>query len=71
MATGQYFQALDRWTPFRDEAYDFGVVGRAMKFAHKARIPGLELVLSFESPEQAASLLLGKLLPSQPKAKHA
>jgi len=51
MATGQYFQSLEKWTFDRDDAYDFGFVSRAMKVAHKLHIPDLELVLSFDGPE--------------------
>jgi hypothetical protein len=51
-STGQYFQSLDMWTPDRDNAYDFGLIGRAMKFARKIRLPDLELILSVDNPEQ-------------------
>ena len=44
MATGQYFQSLEKWTTDRDEAYDFGFVSKAMKVARKLRIRDLELV---------------------------
>ncbi len=44
-----------------DEAYDFGLIARAMKFAHKTRLPGLELVLSFDAPEQATAVPFEKL----------
>jgi hypothetical protein len=57
--TGQYYQSMDKWTGDRDEAHDFGLIARAMKFARKARLPGLELILSFDSPEQAAAFHLG------------
>ena len=39
-------------TPDRDNAYDFGLIGRAMKFARKMRLPNLELILSVDNPEQ-------------------
>ena len=55
MATGHYFQSLEKWTIDRDEAYDFGLVSKAMKVAHKLRILDLELVLSFDEPGQAAA----------------
>ncbi len=51
-STGQYFQGLERWTMDRDEAYDFGIIGRALRFAHAARIDHLELVLSFDQAER-------------------
>jgi hypothetical protein len=53
MATGHYFQSLEKWTIDRDDAYDFGIVSKAMKVAHKLHIHGLELVLSFDNPDQA------------------
>lgn len=58
VATGQYFRSLDNWTPDADEAYDFGLIARAMKFAHKTRLPGLELILSLDSAEQDAAIPL-------------
>jgi hypothetical protein len=54
MATGHYFQSLERWTMDRDEAYDFGFISKAVKVAQKLRIRDLELVLAFDNPEQAA-----------------
>jgi hypothetical protein len=56
IATRQYFQSLDKWTPDADEAHDFGLIARAVKFAHKASLTGLELILSLDSPEEAAAL---------------
>jgi hypothetical protein len=55
MATGHYFQSLEKWTIDRDEAYDFGLVSKAVKAAQKLRILDLELVLSFDDPDQAAA----------------
>lgn len=52
--TRQYFQSLDKWTPDSDEAYDFGLVARAVRFAHKASLTGMELLLSLDGPEEAA-----------------
>lgn len=62
IATGQYFQSLDKWTPDRDDAFDFGIVSKAVKIARKLRIPELELVLSFDDPEQAAATPFEKFL---------
>jgi len=56
VATGQYFRSLDKWTPDAEEAYDFGLIARAMKFAHKTRLPGLELILSLDGPEQDTNI---------------
>jgi hypothetical protein len=55
VATGHYFQSLEKWTLDRDEAYDFGFVSKALKVAQKLRMRELELELSFEDPEQAAT----------------
>jgi hypothetical protein len=52
VATGQYFRSLNTWTPDLDEAFDFGLIDRAMKLAQKTRLPGLELVLSLDGSEQ-------------------
>jgi hypothetical protein len=62
IATGQYFQSLERWTPDRDDAYDFGIISKAMKVAHKIRIPDLELVLSLDDPDEVAATPFEKLL---------
>jgi hypothetical protein len=53
MATRRYYQSLQKWTSDRDDAYDFGLVSKAMKVAHRLHIRDLELELSFESPEPA------------------
>ena len=47
--TGKYFQSVEKWTCERE----------AMKFVRKARLPGLELILSFDSPKQAGAFHLG------------
>ncbi|MGO8930817.1 MAG: hypothetical protein ACLQU3_28500 [Limisphaerales bacterium] len=62
IATGQYFQSLERWTPDRDDAYDFGIIAKAMKVAHKTRVPDLELVLSLDDPDEVAATPFEKLL---------
>ena len=54
-STGQYFQSLDSWTPDRDNAYDFGLIGRAMKFAKKIGLPDLELIVSVDDPQQLSN----------------
>src|SRR5271169_6366241 len=54
--THQYFQSLETWTPDRNEAHDFGLIARAVKFAHKAGLSDLDLILSFESHEQASAV---------------
>ncbi len=62
VATGHYYQSLEKWTLDRDDAYDFGLVPKAIKVAHQLRIRDLELVLSFDDPEQAQATPFGKLL---------
>lgn len=61
MTTGRYFHSLGSWTPDRDDAYDFGPVTRAMKFAQKTHLPNLELVVAFDDPREATSKPFGKL----------
>ena len=58
IATGRYFQSLEKWTLERDDAHDFGLIATATKFARKAHITGLELILSFDSPKQAEAFHL-------------
>ena len=54
--TGQYFQSLNRWTLDREDAHDFGLIARALRFAHRCGQPGLELVLFFDSPDQVTAI---------------
>ncbi len=54
MATRQYFQSVEKWTPDRDDAYDFGLISKAMRIAHKLRIRELELELSLDDPTEVA-----------------
>ena len=69
--TGQYFESLDKWTPDAEEAHDFGLVARAMNFAQKAHIPGLELILSSDGPDQAAATPFEKFLLGLKGKRHA
>ena len=71
MATRHYFQTPQRWTPDPDDAYDFGLVSKALKIAHKLRIPDLELVVSIEDASKAASTTFADLLHgiSHPKRR--
>ena len=62
VATGQYFQSLEKWTPDREDAYDFGFISKAMKIARKTRIPDLELVLSLDGPALGAATPFVKFL---------
>ena len=62
VATGQYFQSLEKWTPDRDDAYDFGFISKAVRVARKMRVPNLELVLSLDGSDQAAATPFEKFL---------
>jgi hypothetical protein len=62
VATGHYFRSAKNWTLDRDDAYDFGLVSKAMKVAHQLRIRDLELVFSFESPEEAPATQFNEFL---------
>jgi hypothetical protein len=55
MATGHYFRSPAKWTLDRDDAFDFGIISKAMKVAHKLHIRELELVLAFDNPEPATT----------------
>ena len=55
MATGHYFQSLQKWTIDRDEAFDFGLASKALKAAHKLRIRDLELELSLDNARQVGA----------------
>jgi hypothetical protein len=46
--TGQYFQALDKWTKSRQKAHDFQFIERAMRFVTKTGFHNMELVLCNE-----------------------
>ncbi len=59
-ASGRYFQGLEKWTLDRDEAYDFRVIDRALKFAQRTGIHDLELILSFDSPEQVSPISMDR-----------
>jgi hypothetical protein len=72
MATGHYFQSLEKWTLDLDDAYDFGLISKAMKVAHKLHIRDLELVLSLDDPAQAAATPFEKFLRGLPhNRKHS
>ena len=60
IASGQYFQSLEKWTPDRQEAYDFGIIARAMNFAQKSHLHDAELVLSFDEPGEITAIPLEK-----------
>jgi len=62
VATGQYFQSLEKWTPDRDDAYDFGVLSKAVKAARKMGVSGLELILSSDGLNPAATTPFEKFL---------
>jgi hypothetical protein len=70
MATGQYFQSLEKWTLDREDAYDFGLISKAMKIARKLRIPGLELVLWLDDPDHAPATPFEKFLFGLSHDKH-
>jgi hypothetical protein len=52
--TGQYFQSLEKWTATPDNAHDFELIARALKFVSKTRFANMEVVLKFDRPDQAA-----------------
>ena len=62
-STGQYFQALNRWTLDRDSAHDFRAITRAMRVARKLKVAGLEVVLAFDDPAQRTPTSFRDLWP--------
>lgn len=62
MATGQDFRSPEKWTLDRDEAFDFGLVSRAVRAAHKLHIRDLELEVSLDDPAQATATPFEKFL---------
>jgi hypothetical protein len=72
MATRRYFQSVQKWTPDRDDAYDFEFISKAMRVAHKLRIADLELVLSLDDTERLDGTSVKTLLhrPSQLRRNH-
>lgn len=50
--TGFYFQGVDDWTNSPDEAFDFKLTERVIRFVRDTRIntTDLELVLAFDDP---------------------
>jgi hypothetical protein len=47
-ATRLFFQSLDRWTCRQEEAFDFGSMSHAIRFAHGAGFPKMDLALASE-----------------------
>ena len=70
-STGQYFRSLGNWTPDRDDAYDFGLTARAMKFARKMGLPNLELILDFDQPQQISDTPFEVFWRKMLRAQHA
>ena len=62
MTTRQYFQSPQKWTPDREDAYDFGFASRAVKTAHKLGIRTLELVVSLDDPQAVANTPFAQFL---------
>ena len=70
-STAQYFQALNRWTPDAESAHDFGLVPRAIRFARKAGLDGLELVIQVDDPTQLGTTPFEKVWRGLLRAKAA
>ena len=54
--TGQYFQALEKWTRNPRKAYNFGSLDRALRFVQKTGFPEMELVIALPKTSAAAQL---------------
>ncbi len=55
--SGKYFQSLEKWTSDPKKAHDFRLIARAVRFSTKARFPQMELVLSFNRPEESRAFV--------------
>jgi len=71
VATGKYFQAHAKWTPDRDDAFDFGIISKATKAARKMHIPDLELVLWSDGPMGADATPFEKFLLGLKRTRRA
>ena len=54
--TGQYFQALEKWTRNPRKAYNFGSIGRALRFVRKTGFPEMELVIALPQSKASAAI---------------
>ena len=70
MATRRYFQSLEKWTSDRDDAFDFGLISKAMRAAQKLRIADLELVLSFDGSDHATATSFERFLFGLSRSKN-
>ena len=52
LRTGRFYGPEGRWTPRRDEAFDFRSADQASAFAMDNRLHGVEVVLAYDNPEQ-------------------
>ncbi len=54
MPSGLYFQGPDRWTSHPDDAFDFKLVSRALKFVEKKGMEHMEIAFAVDTPGIAA-----------------
>jgi hypothetical protein len=59
--TGQFYQSTGKWTANPNKARNFRAIDRALNIVHKTHCPNLEIQLSFDNPQQAASFRLEQL----------
>jgi hypothetical protein len=57
-ATRLYFQSPGRWTCRQEEAFDFGSMSRAIRFAKGADFRKMDLALACEQPESLTRIPL-------------
>ena len=57
--SGKYFQSLEKWTSDPKKAHDFGLIARAVRFATRAGFPQMEVVLSFNAPQESSAFVFG------------
>jgi hypothetical protein len=49
--TGVYYQGIANWTPDPQEAFDFHMAERAVRFVRDAGLERVEVVLAFDDPQ--------------------
>jgi hypothetical protein len=54
--TGKYFQNLDTWTVNRENAHDFKLIKRALRFISKAGFSDMELIVSLQKRERLEAI---------------
>jgi hypothetical protein len=65
--TGHFFQAINEWTPSREEAMVFRHGGEAVYLVHQLKLQHVEILLAFDDPRYDIHLSLGESPASPPE----